>query len=250
MREISGATVSSKSPRQMISSSCLRTAGVGSTGTSVAAFIASKSRRSQLRPSSLRSVTSFVSVASVRSPGRVSSSVAFVASASSSLVASVASRPGALRIPGNEFPSVSRRVVASVGSRRGGNASEYGGVSPKSLLAASFAQVASVACVASGVELREFVSRRVAFPVAVSRSVECSPRRVLGRVFSGRAEAARDMKFERMSRRFSSQEVSERPVVSRECELSVSRVSSELSRLSPVEVVSCRTEADKPWRVH
>lgn len=242
MRDISGATVSSKSPRQIIGSSCVRTAGVGSTGKSAAAFIAS-----QLRPSSLRWV------ASVRSPGRVLSSVAFVASASSWSVASVASRPGALRIPGNEFPSVSRRVVASVGSRRGGNASEYGGVSPKSVVVASFApvaSVASVACVASGVPLRRFVSRRVVFPVVVSRSVECSPRRVLGRVFSGLVEAARDIKSKRMSCRFARPDGSEHSVVSREFELLVSRSSRELSRLHPVEVVSCRTEADRPWRVH
>ena len=41
MREVSTSTVQGKSPRQIVGSSCLRTAGVGSTGMSAARFISS-----------------------------------------------------------------------------------------------------------------------------------------------------------------------------------------------------------------
>lgn len=101
MGEISMTTVSSKSPRQMIGSSCVRTAGVGSTGMTAAGLTAGVSKSVAL-------------VASVASPRPASKSVASAFVASVASVASQFTVPGALR----PCPSISSGFVASSRSPR------------------------------------------------------------------------------------------------------------------------------------
>ena len=195
MGEISTATVSGKSPRQMIGLRCVRTAGVRSTGKSAVAFLAVKSGR----------------VASVAS---VSSVVASVQSA-------FRSGSGALRSAPRVDRRVSSSVVASSCPRDVGSVSGAGRPSPVALLGRVLRRVASVAVVSSPVASRLEASVGVASDVVASRplalrsvasssvgrvrgvgSVESSPRQVLRRVFEKLAETARDGLSRRLSRRF------------------------------------------------
>lgn len=129
MGEISRTTVSSKSPRQMIGPSCMRTAGVGSTGMSGAEFTAGVSKSVAL-------------VACVASPRFASRSVASAFVASVASVASQFTVPGALR-PG---PSVSSGIVASSRSPRDRCEQRSAPVVP---VASVLRGVSSVGCVES-----------------------------------------------------------------------------------------------------
>lgn len=147
VREISRTTVSSKSPRQIVSLSCVRTAGVGSTGMNAAGFTAGVSK-------SVASVASPVAlVASVASPSVASAFVASVAS-----VASQFTVPGALRLcPSVLSSSVSSGFVASTSPPRDGCESRSG---PNRQLR----QVASSSSQSSALVLRRVRGQSVASP--------------------------------------------------------------------------------------
>ena len=172
MRAISRAPVSGKSPRQMISSSCVRTAGVRSTGKSAAVFLS-------------------------RVSAGVASQVASVASASRC--------PGALRSAPSAAAGVPvcRSVVASLRACGLRSQPVAGASSPVALLgrllrrgmSASVASVGTVPCVKAS-------RSHVALSRRCVRSVASSPRQVLHPAFERLAEAARDSSSRRLSRRF------------------------------------------------
>ncbi len=243
MREISRTTISSKSPRQRLSSSCLRTAGAGSTGMNAANFIAAVT-------GSVASVPSCASpqVACVRKASRSVASE-FVASASGSK----SSKSGA----SNLLPTVSRSVrvsrsfVASSSLAGAGLASSVGSLGPVALVSRQLRQRSVLLrSVASGcVGLRRSGPRIVAL-----QGVECSPRIVLRKAFQELAEAARDNVSERMSRRLGRTEdggpttgLTPSVRVAEDCVVRV--------RVGPVRVVSLRQE-ERPasharaWRLH
>ena len=210
--EISTATVSDKSPRQIIGSSCVRTAGVRSTGENAALFLA--------RVSGSRGGTPVASVASA------SVASASVVSAPVVSVASVAS--GALRSARPVPCGMYSGVVASLRTRDAGCASPVSGhpaSSPVALLGRLLRPIASVVASRSvslpGVAYGRVASRPpvvasgrvggvggVAGSVGVGVSVrsvggvKSSPRQVLRRVFERLAETARDGVSRRLSRRF------------------------------------------------
>ncbi len=198
MGEISKATVSSKSPRQ-IELRCLRTAGVGSTGLNAAGFTAGVPK-------------SVASVASVASPSVASAFVASVAS-----VASQFTVPGALRTsPSVLSSSVSRGFVASSSPPRDLCESDSGPSHPVALLGRQLRQVASSSSQSSALVLRRVRGQSVASPefsvgIRVSSvassgvrvgCVESSPKLVLRRAFQNSFETARDGLSKRLSRRF------------------------------------------------
>lgn len=161
MGEISTATVSSRSPRQMISQGCVRTAGVGSTGMSAAGFTAGVSK----------------SVASVASPRPASSSVASAFVASVASVASQFTVPGALR----PCPSVSSGFVASSRSPRDGCEQRSAPLVP---VASVLRGVSSVGCVESSPKS----VLRQAFQKSCEAAKDSMCRR-LSRRFGGRSQS-------------------------------------------------------------
>ena len=205
MGEISKATVSSKSPRQ-IELRCLRTAGVGSTGMNAAGFTAGVSK-------SVASVVSPVaSVASVASPSVASAFVASVAS-----VASQFTVPGALRpCPSVLSSSVSSGFVASSSPPRDRCESRSGPSHPVASSGRRLCHVASSSSQSSALVLRRVRGQSVTSPefsvrIRVSSvassgvrvgCVENSPKSVLRKAFLKSVETARDGLSKRLSRRF------------------------------------------------
>ncbi len=234
MREISRATVSSRSPRQSVSSSCLRTAGVGSTGKSAAAFIAGVSKVSGSVASVDRNASPQVAYASQsRASGTVASE--FVASASVASVVHASVELGVSR----SCPPVSSSVVAFARQHGVRSASVSGCLSSPASIARRLRSSVSGASQSSSVASRGVAFPSVAFLSVASRSVQRSPRSELRRAFQRLAEATRDGLSKRLSRRFGSVEKAawrERLPVS----CSVASVPSELRRASPA----------RAWRFH
>ena len=238
MRIISTSTVSIKSPRQVSSSSCLRTAGVGSTGVSAAKFIssgvasvasasvqpvasasvASRSAFSQLRPASVE----------LRSSSRVVSSVA----SASGIVASASS-------PVAYLGWLLRRSSPTLGSA----------------LSSPRVCVTSRVVVASGsVSLGSVASRSV----QLRQSSQC-PRTALRSVLLRLSEVARGDLSKRMSRRFAHPEVASVQVASSAERFSASGIcssescaseSSVLGVPSSVRVPECSASPARAWRFH
>lgn len=191
VRAISGATVSSRSPGQRVVESCLRTAGVGSTGKCAAVFIAESSGSVASVP---RIASPQVAYASSRSR-LVASAFEFVASASvASPVASASRVKGASR----SSLVVSRSIVASPRSRVVHSASPSCGVGPVELSARS---LRSSRALLRPVASREVRLRRFASELFQSSGVVSSPRVVLREAFQRLAETVRDGLSRRISRR-------------------------------------------------
>jgi hypothetical protein len=222
VREISRTTVSSKSPRQVVKSSCVRTAGVGSTGMNAAGFTAgvSKSVASVASPvASVASVASpAASVASVESPSVVSAFVASVASVASQFTVTGALRPS----PSVLSSSVSSGFVASSSPPRDRCESRSGPSHPVALLGRQLRQAVSRSSQSSALVLRRVRGPSVASPefsvgIRVSSvassgvrvgCVESSPKLVLRQAFQKSVETARDGLCRRLSRRFAGKPLS------------------------------------------
>ncbi len=284
MRIISTSTVSIKSPRQISSSSCLRTAGVGSTGMSAATFISSGvaslasasgqsvasasvasrpafrlSRTSPLRPASveLRSSSRVVSSASEFRVG-VCSLKAFLGSG---IVPSTSSAdPSPLRSVACSSVASTSSPVAYLGRLlRRSNPRIGSALSSPSVCVASRVVVASGSVASGSVASRFVASRSVQL-----RPSSPSPRTALRSVVLRMTESARGDVSKRMSRRFAHPEVKTVRVassaerfglgessVSARC-VSASRLNESSVRGVPssVGVSECSASPARAWRFH
>ena len=192
MREISRTTISSRSPRQMISLSCVRTAGVGSTGMNAAGFTAGVSK-SVASVACVASVECVASVASVASRSVASAFVASVASVASQFTVPGASRSSPLSPVAFSHGASSSRQLRQVVSRSSQSSAlvsrRINGPSvtaPRANKRAS-TSVSNSSIVSSGVRVG---------------CVESSPKLVLRQAFQKSFETARDSLCRRLSRRF------------------------------------------------
>ena len=174
MGDISASRISSKSPRQIISVSCLRTAGVGSTGKSAARFIG--------REGGL--------VASVASADRGVAPGSAVGSHRPSIPPRCVGRVSSVRL---FLGSVAARVSVASASLQYSPVALFGGLLRRS------GRVRGVA--SSSGELRSVASNSVAL-----RRSSALPRSVLPHAFERLAARAVGGVSERLSRRFSTRQ--------------------------------------------